>query len=704
MQEYARIMPEFPQPDAAHTLNPDYSSFHKSQMHGRFKQYLNSFLEALHLKKKPLWSAESFRTQLFEAIRHLDQSSKEETHTVHATLESRYYIWGDLFGAFHSLVRGLTYLHNQGILSNDLKIKKDHFVIFNGNVIDQSPYILETLTAVMNLEEKNHAQVAYLAGKHEYQDAWKEYGLKRELTIKAKGFGSESPPLSSALSVFFTLLPRGLLIKGLDDTGVLITPITDLQRNIQLPQETVRARIQGVDRSISYQRTDGLQQLSSYKDATLWNVFSSPTMLNKELYQFSNDAFVLLTPKKDITDWTITLLWKERSANQFKDKVYNLITGQLQTTASSSAGQRKDPLVVGCTLDLSKTSAPLGKRLRAGLELRINKANWEGGIAGMPLKMIFLDDAYTPRRAQKNMFKFVNEYATKTILAPLGTPTTESFLPLVEKENMLVLFPYTGAMIFRQPNLKSFVHLRSSYANEAKALITYAVNYLQAQKFAIFYQDDSYGKAPLQAAEETLRSFKITDWLATAYVRNNPNVDDAAAKILSYNPDVILFFSTHAPSVALIRKLGIHKVASTVFMGISFLTDVFRNFLRSKGLELIMARVMPDPTIPDREIVRNYQDDMFRLNPTGELSVDSLEGYINADFFIHVVNSLTEPISNDAIVAAIEKVKDVSYKGLSLTFNPKTRELLSNVWIDTGKGAWLDSNDLSLKRMMRHQK
>ena len=79
------------------------------------------------------------------------------------------------------------------------------------------------------------------------------------------------------------------------------------------------------------------------------------------------------------------------------------------------------------------------------------------------------------------------------------------------------------------------MHLRT-YANEAHALIRYAVDVLRARKFALFYQDDSYGQAPLFVARESLKKYGITEWLT--------------------------------------RKLGINKVANTVFRGISFLTDV----------------------------------------------------------------------------------------------------------------------------------
>ncbi len=209
----------------------------------------------------------------------------------------------------------------------------------------------------------------------------------------------------------------------------------------------------------------------------------------------------------------------------------------------------KQPFTFGCTLDLSKTSAPLGKRLREGIELRINKENLQGGIKGHPLKIIFLDDNYTPRLAKQNVETFISQYHTSTIVCPLGTPTTEAYLPLAVEKKIAIIFPYTGALIFRKPTLSHVVNLRPSYAKEAQALITYAYTALQGRKFAIFYQDDSYGMGPLLAAREALKKYGISSWVEAPYLRNNPNIDEPAKKILNFNPDVILFFlqSDHQP-------------------------------------------------------------------------------------------------------------------------------------------------------------
>jgi branched-chain amino acid transport system substrate-binding protein len=691
ISRFAESVIEFPEPDYENYLHPEYSTYHKHQRAGFFQKAIRSLLEFFGIVSKSDWSINSFHNALIGARKKLETTPLASRNQINVQQSTKCFLWGDLFGAFHSLQRSLVYLNRQGVISDNLILSDDTIFIFNGNVVDGSPFILETFTILLSLIAKNPGKIFYIAGRSEKREVWKEYGLTKELFAKADGRSAVLASYNNEISTFFSLLQTYLVLKGPDRSELLVSGEPDDEIKKQRESPHTKAWIKGINRSISYQKTEGLQQLPSDIDASAWTVFSSPTLSSKRLYDFTSDAFVLISPQESFSEWTLSLFSRKPEDLDFQKRTFNLLTGQPISKGALSSINNSEPLVVGCTLDLSKTSAALGQRLRLGLDLRINKTNRAGGIEGRPLRMIFLDDAYTPRLTLVHVTQLLNRYKTNIMLSPLGTPTVEAFLPLVEEHKLTVVFPCTGAMIFRKPELTSIVHLRTSYAREAEALVDYAFKNIQARKFAIFYQDDSYGKSPLIAARALLKSFQNAHWIETPYARNNPNVDDAASKILSYNPDVILFFSTPAPSANLIRKLGVNKIATTVCMGISFLTDVFRNFLRSKGLELIMARVMPDPVRSDLEIVRNYRRDLEQYNPGTDLSVDSLEGYVNADIFIHIVESLNKPVNSNTLMKAFEQIKNFSYKGLTLNFDSETRELLKDVWIDTGTGPWISA-------------
>jgi branched-chain amino acid transport system substrate-binding protein len=260
-------------------------------------------------------------------------------------------------------------------------------------------------------------------------------------------------------------------------------------------------------------------------------------------------------------------------------------------------------------------------------------------------------------------------------------------LPLIKEKKILVLFPYTGNNIFRKKELDHIIHLRTSYAEEAKALIQHAVESLGIKRLALFYQNDSYGQAALEGARAALKKYCIDEFIETSYERNSPNIDIAAEEIKKFSPAAILFFSTNAPSMALIQTLGMEMLANQSLLGISFLTDIFRNFLRMKGLELIISRVIPDIHENKLPIVREYhqaiKDNFFGGLP----SEDSFEGYINSRLLTTVLESIEPPYTKEKLIKEFESIRNYNFLGMKLDFDSHTRELYKEIWIDTGKSS-----------------
>jgi hypothetical protein len=64
----------------------------------------------------------------------------------------------------------------------------------------------------------------------------------------------------------------------------------------------------------------------------------------------------------------------------------------------------------------------------------------------------------------------------------------------------------------------------------------------------------------------------------------------------------------------------------------------------------------------------------------------SLEGYIAASIFIDLLKKIDGEITKEKIIEQAEKIKKYDFKGLSLNFNPKNRNLFGCVFLDTGEG------------------
>jgi len=216
IQKYAKQKDEFPPIDNLDRLKPDYSSLYQKENGGFFKKNYNKILRFFRLKEKPIWSAKYFKSMLTDLTRKRELDSFTDDFIIKFTPKagSRIIIWGDLHGAFHSFSRDLEKIKQLKIINEQLKIiKSDDYFVFNGNLIDQSPYSMETLTLALKLMEVNPGKVFYLRGTHESKEHWHNFGLKRELQIRAKNLSSEEIPLSSLINRFFNTLPLALFLK-----------------------------------------------------------------------------------------------------------------------------------------------------------------------------------------------------------------------------------------------------------------------------------------------------------------------------------------------------------------------------------------------------------------------------------------------------------------------------------------------------------
>ena len=587
LMRYSSKIDECPAIDNENYWNPDYATFYKKYTKGLLAHKFNKLTYLIGFRKKPTWTPELFSNLLIDLVDNpISNYQGDFIVKLKTSSHSRIVIWGDLQGAFHSLVRDLNKLKDMKVLNNFLKINSENdYFIFNGDAIDRSPYILETLTVIMQLIRLNPHQVFYVKGDHENHELWTSFQTAVELKMKTKYiFKDNGALLIEYLKKFFNTLPLAIYIQSEDNLLMRVSHYnatelpyaesdfynflsTKTQKKISFAklenhffsqQEiSLKACINSINHIISIETFKGLELLAPQNAVMTWSILSSPTLTYGTLYKFFYDAFVILESANNIDLWTLTLYYQDvRKLSGYVTEHYSLIYGiKISDLKSFKQLDYHNKIVVGCTLDLSKSSSALGEQIREGLNLGIIEQNSGGGIKNRPVHFITLDDEYTPHLARKNIFNFLNVYHTDLILSPLGTPTTEAFLPLIQEKKILVLFPYTGASIFRNPALPYIAHFTTSYANEAQALISYLVESLYIKRIVLFYQNDSYGLSALEGARKKLKQLEIDEWLETPYQRNNPNIDEAARKIIEFNPAAILFFSTNSPSISLIPSI-----------------------------------------------------------------------------------------------------------------------------------------------------
>ncbi len=330
MQQYSESIPEYVETENRDWLNPAFSVFHKSLNPGVTRRFFNWFGLGYST-----WNPHGFKKLLFSLIKQRELSGfmGDFIQTYRSMPGDHIFVWTDLFGAFHSLVRDLAELRSKGILNDELKIIKDDYIfVFNGNVVSHSPYVLETLTVVMRLLEVNPQKVIYVRGGHEDKQEWHSFGLARELKIRGAHLSHEMIPLNKSITQFFNTLPLGLFLPEVSEENINVVLISNNEYSksgfdtkkfagfLGMEQQErlssfklsnkatskkavrIKALITGEDRSITYHQTKGLTMLGMQREALRWLVFSSPTSRNRRLYEFFYDAFAEIKVADQLDD------------------------------------------------------------------------------------------------------------------------------------------------------------------------------------------------------------------------------------------------------------------------------------------------------------------------------------------------------------------------------------------------------------------
>ena len=668
-----KSLPDFQRYAATHNEIPqnDIRRLHVGNFYKQQQPFSAQILEALNIYSFMHTNIDHI-TQLFARLQKGIEVKSESMKITLTSDDSNVYVWGNLHGSLHTLVRSLDWLHKQNIISQELIISKpDTYFVFYDSVLYDSVYGLETLLLVGLLQERNPQSVIYVKDSYEQKNNWQNHTLQIQLQ-EILGYKFHiTKDLNYAINNFFDSLVKH--VDFITPSGTTLSITTDSQLRIKHDTLTSQSVAIGTMHGpVKYLKQPGIYLLEQQYGIPTWLVVSTSNTTA------DTGGFAVINLASSIAQSTISFL--QKNDEQFEQtQQFNLVTGGnpgITTTISN-------PVTFGSTMSLDLGVPAMGKSVQSGILAYINQINQSGGIDNKLVKLVVLNDNYIPYLARQNIEKLLKE-AIDTIILPIGSPTLTAYLDLVEQQKIAVLFPITGSAEFRKPTLTNLINYRASYGDEMSVVVDYLVKEFGLRKFAFFYQDDAFGKSALGPAHQALQKHGITEWVDIPYTRGSVLLQEQVTKIKELQPEALGLLSTANSTKELIRLIGVNNLTGTKLFGVSFLgEETFRYFTHSAGLSVIYGAVVPNPHTSNLPIVTEYRAAMDALK--NRYNNFSLEAYICGAILADVISTLTKPITKEKIIKALEALNHHNVKGIPLTFNPNTRTISSNVWIETGK-------------------
>jgi branched-chain amino acid transport system substrate-binding protein len=342
-------------------------------------------------------------------------------------------------------------------------------------------------------------------------------------------------------------------------------------------------------------------------------------------------------------------------------------------------------LVIGQSAAFSGPAAQLGIQMNAGAKLWFDQVNASGGINGHQIELRTADDGYEPDRCKANTEKFIKDDVF-ALLGYVGTPTCAAALPLVNEERIPFFGPFTGAEILRDPFSRSVFHLRASYYDETE-LIVKQLTSLGLNRIAVFYQNDSYGKAGLEGTVRALKRRNLEPVATGTVERNTVDVAKAIAEIVPKQPNAVVQISAYKSCAAFIREARKAAFGGT-FFNVSFVgTQALADELKNEGTGVMISQVVPFPYTASVPITREFQAAAAKVAGT-QVNYSSLEGYLAAKVFSEGLKRAPKNPTREQLVAGLESIQRQDFGGFFVDFGP--RDHVASAYVDlsmlTGDG------------------
>ncbi len=351
-----------------------------------------------------------------------------------------------------------------------------------------------------------------------------------------------------------------------------------------------------------------------------------------------------------------------------------LLTSFSTATHAADVGVTDSEIRIGQFAAQTGPAAELGKRMQLGIQAHFTAVNAAGGINGRKLTLVSRDDGYEPEKAAAAAKALIEEDKVFALIGSVGTPTTLAAVPAINAAGIPLIGPFTGAQALREPFNRNIFHVRASYFDETERIVQH-LNTVGIKKIAVFYQNDSYGKAGLEGVTRALTKRDLKPVAAVTVERNSVDVATALAEILKTNPEAVIQISAYKSCAALIKQARAKSYAGQ-FFNVSFVGSkaLAEELGDASSAGVSISQVVPFPYTPSASVVREYQQ---RMTEAGNKDFDfsSMEGFLAAKVLTEGLRRAGgKNLSRESFVTALESLRDYNMGGFTVNYSAKSHE------------------------------
>jgi len=292
------------------------------------------------------------------------------------------------------------------------------------------------------------------------------------------------------------------------------------------------------------------------------------------------------------------------------------------TAMVSGAASAQEEIVIGQT---APYSGPLSALSVVGNTHKafFTRLNEQGGINGRKIKLLSVDDGYSPPKTVEMTRQLVERDNALLIFASLGTPTSAAVHKYLNTKKVPQLFVASGASQWADPaKFPWTMGWQISYPAEARIFAKYVLDTIKDAKIAILSQNDDSGKDMVAGFREGLGDAANRMIVrAVTYEVTDPTVDSQVFDLKASGANVFMNFATPKFAAQAIRRA--HEAGWRPTQFISSVSSSVAT-LKPAGADaargIIVTQFLKDPADAawkDDPGVREYRAFLERYYPNG---------------------------------------------------------------------------------------
>jgi branched-chain amino acid transport system substrate-binding protein len=383
--------------------------------------------------------------------------------------------------------------------------------------------------------------------------------------------------------------------------------------------------------------------------------------------------------------------WEEHMRVKFSAPALAVALAVIVTAAvpfAVKAGEKNyGPGVTDTEIKIGQTMAYSGPASAYGTVGRLEAAYFEminahGGVNGRKIKLISLDDAYSPPKTVEQTRRLVEQDEVLAIVGQLGTLTSSAVQKYLNLKKVPQILITSGATKWDDP--KAFPYstfLYSPYRLEGQIFAQYLLTNRPDARLGVFSQNDDAGRDYVRGLKDGLGD-KVSTLIVKelTYETTDSSIDSQIVTLKAAGVDTLFLMTTPKFGAQAIRKIA--ELGWKPLTYLSAVSTSLKTVLEPAGLEnskgLITALAVKRPDDPrweNEKDVQGYKVFLKQWYPEGNMSDSSnIAGYMAAFVAVKILELCGDDLTRENLLKQATNLTDLAtpllLPGVTVTTTP----------------------------------